>query len=101
METDKTSAPVCSVIGLICGIVSVVCLSLCCCCGGLGGPWISIIVGIAGIILSIIGNKQCKTGVGTAGLICSITGVVLGIIICIIGLIGGAGSVLIGTLGNQ
>ncbi len=33
-----------------------------------------IICGPIGIVLSIIGNKQKKTNIGTAGLICSIIG---------------------------
>ena len=58
--------------GLVCGI-----LSICaCCCYGIP----SVILGIAGLICSIIGNNQSKSGVGVAGLICSIVGLILGAI---------------------
>ena len=58
--------------GLVCGI-----LSICaCCCYGIP----SIILGVAGLICSIIGNNQSKSGVGVAGLVCSIVGMILGAI---------------------
>lgn len=56
---------------LILGIFSIV---LCCC---YGVP--SIILGIIGIVCSVMGNKEGKNGVGTGGLICSIVGIVLGL----------------------
>lgn len=65
---------------LICGIFSI----LLCCCYGVP----SIIAGIIGIILSVVGGKQGKHGVGTAGLVCSIIGLVLGIIYLILLAIG-------------
>lgn len=70
--TDEPSntTPGMSIAGLVMGIVSIV---LTCCCGG------GIIFGIAGLIMSISGNKQNQTGVGTAGLVCSIIGIVLNI----------------------
>lgn len=59
------------VAGLICGI-----LAICACwCYGI----ISIILAIAGIICSVIGNGRNKHGIGIAGLICSIIGLLLGI----------------------
>ena len=58
---------------LICGIAAIV---FSCCCYGI----LSIILGIVGAILAVNGNKQGKNGVGTAGLVCSIIGIVLGII---------------------
>ena len=60
------------VASLIVGILSIVC-----CCWGL----FSIILAVAGIILAIVGNKQCKHGVGTGGLACSIIGLVLAVIL--------------------
>lgn len=57
---------------LIVGILSIVC-----CCWGL----FSIILAIAGIILAIVGNKKGKHGVGTGGLVCSIVGLVLAVIL--------------------
>ena len=58
--------------GLVCGILAIVS----CWCYGIFG----IIFGIAGLICAIIGNKKGKTGVGTAGLICSVIGLILGVI---------------------
>lgn len=61
--------------GLVCGILAI-CTS---CCYGIVG----IILGIAGLICSIMGNKSNKNGVGTAGLVCSIIGLILGIIMLV------------------
>ena len=52
--------------GLICGIIAITTS----CCYGIFG----IILGIAGLICSILGNKDNKSGVGIAGLVCSIIG---------------------------
>lgn len=57
---------------LVCGILAI-CSS---CCYGVPG----IILGIAGLICAINGNNKGKTGVGTAGLVCSIIGIVFGVI---------------------
>ena len=58
--------------GLVCGI-----LAICsCCCYGVP----AVVLGIAGIICASMGNKAGKSGVGTAGFICSIIGLILGII---------------------
>ena len=62
------------VAGLVCGI-----LAICTCCCGI----IGVIFGIAGLICSIIGNKNNKNGVGIAGLVCSIIGLLLGLVILI------------------
>ena len=43
----------------------------------------SIIMGIVGIICAIAGNKTNKSGVGTAGLVCSIIGLILGVVMLI------------------
>ena len=61
--------------GLVCGILAI-CSS---CCYGLPG----IILGVAGLICSILGNKENKNGVGTAGLVCSIIGLILGVIMLV------------------
>lgn len=58
--------------GLVLGILSIVFI----CCYG----YPSVIFGSIGLILSIVGNKKGKHGIGTAGFICSIIGLVLGII---------------------
>lgn len=58
--------------GLVCGI-----LAICsCCCYGVP----AIILGIAGLICSVQGNKRSRNSVGTAGLVCSIIGLVLGVL---------------------
>lgn len=57
--------------GLVFGILAI-CTS---CCYGIPG----IIFGIVGLILSILGNKESKHGVGIAGLVCSIIGLLCGV----------------------
>lgn len=61
--------------GLVFGILAI-CTS---CCYGIPG----IIFGIVGLILSIMGNKESKHGVGIAGLVCSIIGLIAGIALTI------------------
>ncbi len=80
--------PTLSIVGLVLGIISIV---FCCGCG------IGCIFGIAGIVCSVLGNKQTPSGVGTAGLICSIVGVVLGAIALFSGLL----PVIFGSIGMQ
>ena len=58
--------------GLVLGIMSIVFV----CCYG----YPSVLFGIIGLILSIVGNNKGKHGIGTAGLICSVIGLVLGAI---------------------
>lgn len=52
---------------LVLGIISIL---FCCCSGG------GILFSIPGIIMGLSANKKVKTGVGTAGIICSIVGTV-------------------------
>lgn len=61
--------------GLVCGILAI-CFS---CCYGVPG----VLLGVAGLICGIVGNKKGKTGVGTAAIICSIIGLILGVIMLI------------------
>lgn len=81
------------VASLILGIVSVV---LALFFSGFG--WLASILGLVGIILGAIARKQAKTGVATAGLVLSIIGLVLGMLLyiacvaCIGGLAGAAGA---------
>ena len=84
-ETQKT--PGSSIASLVLGLISLL-------CAWFGyGALISIITGIIGIILGIKGNKIQQTGMGTAGIVLSIIGLVLSIIVffacvlCIGGLI--------------
>lgn len=56
----------CAIAGLVLGIISIV---MCCLL------WLNIILGIAGIVLSIVGFKSFKyKGCAIAGLVCSIAG---------------------------
>lgn len=68
------------IVSLICGIGGIV---FGCCTG-----YVGIVLGIAGLICAILGNKQGKSGVGTGGLICSIIALVISIIILILAVIG-------------
>lgn len=60
---------------LVLGILSI---CFCCCYGVLG-----LILGIIGLICGIKGNKESKSGVGTAGIICSIIGIIFGVFMVI------------------
>lgn len=57
--------------------------------------WVGAIFGIIGIILGALGRKQSeKTGIATAGLVCSIIGLVLCLILYIacVACVGGLAS---------
>ncbi len=62
--------------GLVLGILSLVCITLL--------PPIGIILGIFGIVFSAVQQKRTPTGVGTAGLITSIIGLILSIVMTIL-----------------
>lgn len=66
-NNNSGDTPGLAIAALVMGILSIV---LTCCCG------VGIIFGIAGLIMSIVANKQTKSGIGTAALICSIVGIV-------------------------
>lgn len=87
MNEEVQKTPGSSIASLVLGVISLL-------CAWFGyGALISIITGIIGIILGIKGNKIQQTGVGTAGIVLSIIGLVLSIIVffacvlCIGGLI--------------
>ncbi|MBO4910584.1 MAG: hypothetical protein J5476_15030 [Lachnospiraceae bacterium] len=61
---------------LILGILSILC---CVCVAFWGVP--NLILGVTGLILGIVGNKKNKHGLGTAGIVCSIIGIGLAIIV--------------------
>ena len=66
------------VASLVLGIISIVCSFF----GAFS--WIGIVLGIAGVIFGAIGRKNIyKQGVATAGLVCSIIGLVLSSILFI------------------
>ena len=75
----KPATPALSIVGLVLGIISILCM----CCG-----WVGILFGIGGIVCAVFGNKQTKTGIGKAAMICSIVGLVLSAIIWILALVG-------------
>lgn len=66
----ENATPGLAIASLVMGILAIV---LSCCCG------VGIIFAIAGIIMAIVANKQTKSGIGTAGLICSIVGAVFSV----------------------
>lgn len=83
-----------AIASLVLGIISIVC--------GLflaGFQWVGAIVGIVGIILGAMAKKNPeKKGMATAGLVCSIIGFILCIVLfvaCVV-CVGGAG--LMGAL---
>lgn len=74
--------------GMVLGIVSIV--GLCCFCM-YGIP--SIIFGLVGLILSIVGTRQAKqaggsTGMGVTGIILSAIGIALGVIVLVCLVVG-------------
>ncbi|MCM1189110.1 MAG: hypothetical protein NC541_07405 [bacterium] len=65
----------CQVAGLVLGIIGIPA----CCCYGLG-----LILGVIGLILALVGNRKNRgSGIGIAGLICSIIATVFGVIMAI------------------
>ena len=68
-EEQKT--PGTSIASLILGICGIL---LDCCCG------VGLVFGIIGLILGIVGNKNRKSGVGTAGIVCSVIAIVVGVL---------------------
>lgn len=60
---------------LVLGIASI----LVCCCLGMG-----VIFAIPGLVCAVIGNTRSKSGIGIAGLICSIVGIVFNAFILLI-----------------
>lgn len=74
-SAENKDTNVLAIVSLVLGILSIV---LGCCTG-----WIGALFGIGGIICAVFANKQGETGLAKAGLICSIIGIVLGIIVTI------------------
>lgn len=70
-EPQQNGSSGMSIAGMVLGIVSIIC------CGGLG-----IVCGIVGVILSALALKDNKPGRGMAiaGVVCSLVGIVGGII---------------------
>lgn len=76
-----------AIVSLVLGIASIV---MGCCV-----PILSIALGIGGIICSVTSNKKQKSGMATAGLVCSIIGIVVGAIMWIFN------AIAIGILASQ
>lgn len=49
-----------------------------------------LVLGIAGLVCAINGNKEGSNGVGTAGIVCSIIGIILGVLMLIYFIVVGA-----------
>lgn len=65
-----------AVVSLVLGIIAIV---LGCC-----GSWIAIVLGIGGIVCAVLANKEEKTGMAKAGMICSIIGIILAIVVLVV-----------------
>ena len=75
VQPENKDTNVLAIISLVLGILSIV----------LG--WIGALFGIGGIICAVFANKQGKSGLSKAGLICSIVGIVLGILITVLAVV--------------
>lgn len=78
-EPEKKGTDTLAIVSLVLGILAII---LGCCSGVLG-----VILGIAGIICAVLSKKNGKSGMATAGLICSIAGIVIGIAMVVISVI--------------
>lgn len=58
-------------------------LSMTCCCGGIG-----VFMGIAAIIMGVIGKKKGGRGMGIAGIVCGSIGVIVSILYLILYTLG-------------
>lgn len=65
-----------TVVGLSCGIVSLVFWLIGLFTVGIGGI-IGLFVGVVGLVFSILGRKEAPSGMAIAGLVCSIVGIAL------------------------
>lgn len=74
-ELDEVPAKGFSIAGLILGIASILCCAL---------PCLNFIIGAIGLVMSIIGRKRNGDGLSMGGLITSIIGVVLALIVILI-----------------
>ena len=90
VQPENKDTNVLAIISLVLGILSIV---LGCCTGwigalfGIGGFELFLILLFGGIICAVFANKQGKTGLAKGGLICSIVGIVLGILITVLAVV--------------
>ncbi len=63
-----------AIVGMILGIISI----LAGCCG-----WYSLFLGIPGLVCSILSRKQGKSGMSVAGIVCSIIGIIIGVLMAV------------------
>ena len=74
VQPENKDTNVLAIISLVLGILSI-------------SGWIGALFGIGGIICAVFANKQGKSGLSKAGLICSIVGIVLGILITVLAVV--------------
>lgn len=97
MDNKPTGAVPSMILGLISVILSFIV--------GLLAPYIPLILGIIGLVLAVNANKVAKSGMGTAGFVLSIIGIVLSGIYMILwiacaGIIGAAVDGALSSVGH-
>ncbi len=70
---QQQSTNVLAIVSLVLGIFSIV---LGCCTA-----WVGCLFGIGGIVCAVLSRKSGKSGMATAGLVCSIIGIIIGLIV--------------------
>lgn len=70
-----------AIASLVLGIASII---MTCCI-----TYVAIVLGIVGIVLAVQSNKKQKSGLATAGLVCSIIGIAIAVICIVIALVFG------------
>ncbi len=83
-ENEPKGTNVLAILGLVFGILSI----LACCFW-----YIALILGIVGLVCSIASKKHSKTGLATAGIVCSIIGIVLCIVLVVFAVLVGTSDV--------
>lgn len=73
-EPPQKQSNVLAIVGMILGIISIPAG----CCG-----WYSLFLGIPGLICSILSRKQGKSGMSVAGIVCSIIGIIIGVLMTV------------------
>ena len=68
-----------AIVSLVLGILAIVC--------GCCFAWIGCLFGVGGIVCAVLSKKNGKSGLATAGLICSIAGIVIGLLVTILAVV--------------